>query len=113
MNRKQLSNMKYAVLRLSPLPQIFDTVTGKWKPLDVLWRVTDYLGNGSNKQMEVLTMSGALGLRLLLPFDSIREWQFEDHHHPSFKQGRLLLKSFWFIFPEGQPARNFPIITNA
>jgi hypothetical protein len=55
-------------------------------------------------------MAGTLGFMLQPFFDSIVEFQNEDHHHPSFKQGRLLLKEQWIIPPEGQSARSFPLL---
>jgi hypothetical protein len=109
MNKGQLEKMLNAVLRLSPVPLVLDSRTGRWEPLDVLWRVTAYLGNASARQIQIETMSGASGLMLRLFRDSIVEFQNEDHYHHSFKQGRLLLKTQWLIPPEGQPSRSIPV----
>lgn len=109
MNKRELEKMLNAVLRLSPAPLVFDSRTRRWEPLDVLWRVTGYLGSASVRQIQIETMSGASGLMLRLFRDSIVEFQNEDHYHPSFKQGRLLLKTQWMIPSEGQPSRSVPI----
>ncbi len=109
MNKGQLEKMLNAVLRLNPAPLVFDCRTGYWRPLDVLWRVTGYTGTANGRQIQIETISGALGL-VLRPFrDSIVEFQNEDHYHPAFKQGRLLLKTQWIIPPEGQPSWSVPI----
>lgn len=109
MNKKELEKMLYAVLRLCPAPLVFDGLTGLWKPLDVLYRVTGFLGAGSSRQMQVQTMSGALGYGLQLYFDSVIEFQHEDLHHRQFKQGRLVLKVQWVIPPPGQSPWSYPI----
>jgi hypothetical protein len=109
MNKRELEKMLNAVLRLSPAPLVFDSRIGRWKPLDVLWRVTGYHGSSDRRQIQIETTSRALGLVLRLFRDSIVEFQNEDHHHPSFKQGRLLLKTQWVIPPEGQPSWSTPI----
>lgn len=109
MNKRELEKMLNAVLRLSPAPLVFDSRTRCWKPLNVLWRVTGYLGSSSTRQIQIQTMSGTLGFVLQPFFDSIIEFQNEDHHHPAFKQGRFLLKEQWMIPPEGQSARGIPL----
>jgi hypothetical protein len=108
MNRKQLENMLYAILRLN-WPILMDDGWGNRRPLDVLWRVTGYLGEGATRQMKIETLSQTLGLRLALYFDSIIEFQNEDLYHPSFKQGLLVLKSQWIVPPEGRPAWRVPV----
>jgi hypothetical protein len=79
------------------------------KELDGLWRVTGYIGQGTKRQILIETMSQALGVRLSLYFDCIVEFQEEDLHHSSFKQGLFLLKAQWLIPPEGKPPQRHPI----
>src|SRR5882762_11863045 len=100
MNKKHLEDMLYAILRLN-VPILIGDGLGSYRRLDVLWRVTGYLGEGTKRQMEIETLSQALGLRLALYFDSIIEFQNEDLYHPSFKQGLLVLKSQWIVPPKG------------
>jgi hypothetical protein len=50
MNKRELEKMPNAVLRLSPAPLVFDSRTRRWKRLDVLWRVTGYLGSANKRQ---------------------------------------------------------------
>lgn len=107
MNRRQLEQMQGAILRLDPPPVLLDE-TGAQKKLDVLWRVSS-VTRGRKGQLEVTTLSQ--GFRLLLYFDCVREYQHEDLHHPSFKQGILLLKAQWIIRPEGQPPIRKPLRT--
>jgi hypothetical protein len=109
LNKKQLQNMQNAVVRLSPGPVLIDRQKRGRRLDNVLWRVTGYVREGQKQQIIVETMSQALGLRLALYFDSVREFQDEDLHHPTFKQGILLLKSLWVIPPEGAPAWRIPL----
>src|SRR5882724_596749 len=109
MNKRELEKMLNAVLRLSPAPLVLDSRTKRWKRLDVLWRITGYEGNASNRRIRIATMSGALGLTLRPFRDSIIKFQNEDHYHPSFKQGRFLLDIQWVIPPEGHTPLSFPV----
>lgn len=108
MNKRQLENMQNAVLWLSPTPVLLEKQESPRK-LNVLWRVTGYVREGKRQQIIVETMSQALGLRLALYFDSVREFQDEDLHHPSFQQGVLQLKSLWVIPPEGASPWRVPL----
>ncbi len=79
--------MQNAVLRLSPAPVLLEKLKRPRRLDNVLWRVTGYEREGKRQQIIVETMSQALGLRLALYFDSVREIQDEDLRPPSFKQG--------------------------
>jgi hypothetical protein len=109
MNKRQLGNMHNAVLRLSPEPILTDRSGRRGKRLKVLWRVSGYRREGTRHQVQIETMSQALGFTLLLYFDCAIEFQEEDLHHPSFKQGLLLLKAQWVIPPEGRTPRRYPL----
>jgi hypothetical protein len=110
MNKKTLENMLNAVLRLNPQPILIDQ-SGRRKRLDVLWRVSGYLDEGRRRQIQIETMSKALGLRLQLYFDCIIEFQEEELRHPLFKQGLFVLKAQWVIPPEGSLPHRVPLRT--
>ena len=100
--------MQNAVLRLIPAPVLLEK-RKRSRNLNVLWRVTGYVRKGKKQQIIVESMSQALGLRLALYFDSVREFQEEDLQHPAFKPGVLLLKSQWVIPPEGASPWRIPL----
>jgi len=107
MNKKYLENMLYAVLRLYRPVLVYDPVTASYRWVDTLWQVYGYCGEGSTRQILIRTLSGDLGLSI--SFDTVKEFQNEDLHHQSFKQGCLILKTQWIIPPYGQSARQIPL----
>lgn len=109
MNKKYLEDMGYAVLRLDPPVRVYDRDTASYRWLDTLWQVYGYRGAGSTRQMLIRTLSQTQGLGLAIYFDTVIEFQNEDLHHPSFKQGCLILKTQWTIPPYGQSGRQRPL----
>jgi hypothetical protein len=101
--------MQNAVLRLSPAPVLLEKLKRPRRLDNVLSRVTGYEREGKRQQIIVETMSQALGFRLSLYFDSVREFQDDDLCHPSFKQGVLLVKSQWMIPLEGASPWRVPL----
>jgi hypothetical protein len=109
MNKKYLDDMLYAVLRLYWPVLIYDEDIAGYRWLDTLWQVTGYRGEGSTRQMLIQTLSQTRGLGLSIYYDIVKEFQNVDLHHPSFKQGCLILKTQWIIPPYGQSARQIPL----
>jgi len=109
MNKKYLDDMLYAVLRLFQPVLMYDEETARYHWLDTLWQVTGYRGEGSTRQMLIQTLSQTQGIGLSIYYDTVKEFQNEDLHHPSFKQGVLILKTQWIIPPYGQSARQIPL----
>ena len=110
MNKKYLEDMLYAVLRLYRPVLVYDQDTASYRWSDTLWQVTGYRGEGSTRQMLIQTLSQSQGLGLAIYFDTVREFQNEDLHHPAFKQGCLILKTWWIIPQYGQSARQIPLL---
>jgi len=107
MNKKYLDDLLYAVVRLYRPVRVYDRDTASYRWLDTIWQVYGYCGEGSTRQMLIRTLSGDLGLSIY--FDTVKEFQNEDLHHPCFKQGCLILKTQWIIPPYGQSARQIPL----